>query len=77
MVWILEEGRRRYGVGITSPVCVLLDRGGNIIKNGNLKVDMLDMKAVPSLVELFRNLYGVLMVICLCLCLNSVDFTHH
>jgi len=61
-VWLLEEGRRRFGVGLTSQVCVLLDRGGTVYKNGNIKVDVLDMKVIPSLVELFRHLYSTLMV---------------
>lgn len=61
LVKVLEDGKRRHGVGLHSQVCVLLDRGGTVWKNGYRKVDVLDMNVIPRLVDLFRHLYSTMM----------------
>jgi hypothetical protein len=56
-VKILEEGRQRYQVGIERQLCLLLDRGGMVYKNGEKKKEKLDMSVIPALVELIRHMY--------------------
>ena len=62
MVRLLEEGRKRYQIGIDHQICVLMDRAGTVWKNGKRKVDKLDMAVIPGLIQLFRHLYSVLTV---------------
>jgi len=58
-VWLLEQGRREYGVGTHTQICVLLDRGP-VMKNGKRKIEKLDMGVVPKLVELFKMLFSTI-----------------
>ncbi len=58
----LRQGERQFGIGVHKPMCVLIDRGGTVVKNGVLKREMLDMSVVPRLVELFRHLYRTVLV---------------
>ena len=62
IVSVLEEGKRLYDVGTKRQMCLLLDRGGEIWKNGKKKVDKRDLGVIPALVDLFRHLYGTIMV---------------
>jgi len=75
MVHILEQGKKLYGVGTERPLCVLMDRGGTVFRNGKKKVEKLDMSVMPKLVDLFRHIYHTFTVrigdyMCAC-CLQS------
>ena len=59
---MLEQGRQEYGVGIDNQICLLLDRGGTVFRNGNKKQEKLDMGVIPNLVKLLRHLYGTIAV---------------
>ncbi len=59
---MLEEGRRKYGVGVAHPVCVLVDRAGTVWIDGEEKVDKLDLSVIRPLIKLFNHLYTVLTV---------------
>ena len=59
---ILEEGKRLYGVGTERPVCVLMDRGGTVYRNGKKKIEKFDMGVMPKLVDLFRHVYSTFVV---------------
>ena len=61
IVSVLEEGRAQYGVGVSRPVCMILDRGP-YERNGEPKVDKMDMSVIPNLVKLFQHLYSTVMV---------------
>ena len=43
VVSMLEEGKQLYGVGSDKQLCLLLDRGGTIKRNGSRKVEKMDM----------------------------------
>jgi len=58
---MLEEGKQLYGVGLDKQLCLLLDRGGAIKRNGSRKVEKMDMAVIPNLIELFRHLTSVLL----------------
>jgi hypothetical protein len=62
LVSVLERGRRQYGVGVTKQMCILMDRGGLLVKDGEKKVEVLDMGVVPRLVELVRHVVGTVKV---------------
>ena len=59
---MLEEGVRKYGIGKERQMCVLLDRGGTVVRKGKKKIEKLDFGVVPQLVNLFRHLFQVLHV---------------
>lgn len=59
---LLEEGRVKYGIGTTHQMCILMDRGGTVFKNGQKKLDKLDMGVIPALVDVLRHLYGTIQV---------------
>jgi hypothetical protein len=61
IVSVLEQGRAEYGVGVSRPVCMLMDRGP-YERNGEPKVDKMDMSVIPNLVKLFQHLYSTVMV---------------
>ena len=61
IVSLLEQGRKRYGVGVSRPVCLILDRGP-YERDGEPKVDKMDMSVIPNLVKVFQHLYGTVMV---------------
>jgi len=52
----------KYGVGVTKQICILLDRGGVVHRNGKKKQEKLDMGVIPNLVLLLRHLYSTLAV---------------
>ena len=52
----IEEGRKLHGVGREKQMCILIDRGGTVRRNGEYKVEVLDMNIVPRVAELVRNL---------------------
>ena len=62
VVHLLEQGKQLYDVGVDKQLCLLLDRGGSIKRNGSRKVEKMDMSVIPNLVELFRHLTHVLLV---------------
>ena len=62
LVHILEEGKRLYGVGTERPMCVLMDRGGTVYRNGKKKIEKFDMSVMPKLVDLFRHVYSTFVV---------------
>ena len=62
IVHLIEQGRARYGVGLTTPLTLLIDRGGTVFRNGKKKQEKLDMGVIPNLVILLRNLYTTLSV---------------
>lgn len=62
VVSVLEQGKVLYGVGQDRQLCLLLDRGGTIKRNGSRKLEKLDMSVIPNLIELFRHLATVLVV---------------
>jgi hypothetical protein len=62
LVSVLERGRRLYGVGVTKQMCILMDRGGLLVKDGEKKVEVLDMGVVPRLVDLVRHVVGTVKV---------------
>lgn len=62
MVHVLEQGKKLYGVGTERPLCVLMDRGGTVFRNGKKKVEKLDMSVMPKLVDLFRHIYHTFTV---------------
>lgn len=55
VVSLLEQGRKQYSLGIERPLCILIDRGGQLIKNGHYKIDGADFSVVPRLVELMKH----------------------
>ena len=59
MVSIIEEGIRKYGIGTSRQVCVLLDRS-TYLRSGIKKKE--DMSAIPNLVKLFQHLYVTIIV---------------
>jgi hypothetical protein len=61
-VSVLEEGRRRFGVGTERQMCVLLDRAGTVFRNGKKKIEKFDMAVIPNLLELFRHMYSTFTV---------------
>lgn len=61
IVRLIEEGRQRFGVGVTSQMCVLMDRGGQVYRNTEKKKEKLDMSVIPALLELFRHLYSTIV----------------
>jgi hypothetical protein len=58
----IEEGVQQYGVGIQTQLCVLLDRGGIIMVNGQEKIEKFEFSVIPNLVSLFRYMYPVILV---------------
>lgn len=62
IVHLLEQGRERYGVGLTTQMCLILDRGGAVLRNGKKKQEKRDMGVIPNLVILLRHLYGTIAV---------------
>jgi len=62
IVHLMEEGRERYGVGLTTQMCLILDRGGAVLRNGKKKQEKRDMSVIPNLVTLLRHLYGTITV---------------
>lgn len=60
MVSVLEEGKRRFGVGTERQMCVILDRGGTVARGGKPKIEKRDFSAIPNLVILFRHLFSTL-----------------
>lgn len=61
MVAALEEGKRKYGVGVTKQMCLILDRGGTVIRSGKKKIEKRDFSAIPNLVTLFRHLFNTII----------------
>jgi hypothetical protein len=61
LVHLLEEGKRRYGVGVDKQCCILMDRGGTVLRTGKKKVERLDFTAIPNLLLLFRHMFNTLM----------------
>ena len=59
MVSLIEQGRKKYGVAVNRPVCLILDRGP-YERHGVPKIDKMDMSVIPNLVKLFQHLYGTL-----------------
>ena len=59
MVSVIEEGIRKYGVGTSRQVCVLLDRS-TYLRAGVKKKE--DMSVIPNLVKLFQHLYSTITV---------------
>jgi hypothetical protein len=59
MVSVIEEGIRKYGVGTSRQVCVLLDRS-TYLRSGVKKKE--DMSVIPNLVKLFQHLYSTIIV---------------
>ena len=57
---ILETGRRQYGVGLSTQMCVILDRGPVEWVSGRRKSEM-DMSVLPNLLNLFRHVYSTVM----------------
>ena len=43
-------------------MCVLIDRAGTVYRNGQRKVEKLDMAVLPNLLELFRHMYHIFTV---------------
>ena len=65
MVWLLEKGRKLYGVGSSKQVCVILDRGDykrpdGVVKNG--KHDKIDWFLLGKLIKLYSMLYSTINV---------------
>eukprot|EP01038_Epipyxis_sp_PR26KG_P012754 gene12754-17100_t len=60
-VHVIEQGRELYGVGIDKEVCVLIDRGGTVYRNGQKKQEKRDFNVIPNLVELVRHLYSTIV----------------
>ena len=63
IISLIEKGRTLYGVGTERQMCILLDRGGTVIKNGEHKIEMLNMSILPDVVELVRTIVATLQVI--------------
>jgi len=55
-VWVLEQGRLKYGAGSTSPICVILDRGP-YYRGGKSHGALPDFSVVPRLVDVFKTLF--------------------
>ena len=51
-----------YGVGTERQMCLLVDRGGTVRRNGEYKVEVQSMAVVPHVVELLRKLVGTINV---------------
>jgi hypothetical protein len=43
-------------------MCLILDRGGAVLRNGKKKQEKRDMGVIPNLVILLRHLYGTIAV---------------
>ena len=43
-------------------MCVLMDRGGTVYRNGKKKIEKFDMGVMPKLVDLFRHVYSTFVV---------------
>ena len=59
-VSMLEQGREKYGVGVSRPVCIILDRGP-YERHGEAKIDKMDMSVIPNLVKLFQLMYSTII----------------
>jgi len=59
MVWILEQGREKYGVGREKEVCVIIDR--TAVSGLPPKEEKFDRKIITRLIELFRMLYSTIL----------------
>jgi hypothetical protein len=60
ITWIIEKGRREYGVGSDRPCCMIIDR--NPVEGFIKKEETFDMKVIPNIVALMRQLVSTLSV---------------
>ena len=74
MVSIIEEGIRKYGIGTSRQVCVLLDRS-TYLRSGIKKKE--DMSAIPNLVKLFQHLYVTIIVSLFCFLILIIHYICH
>jgi hypothetical protein len=61
MVYLIEKGIQKYGIGTHRQVCVILDRG-TYLKKGQKTKKKEDMSVIPNLVKLFQTLYSTINV---------------
>ena len=58
-MWVLEQGRAKYGAGASQPICVVMDRGP-FFRNGKSKGNLPDFSVIPRLVEVLKTLFGTI-----------------
>jgi hypothetical protein len=61
LTYILEQGRLLYGVGVTTKLYLILDRGPVEWKHKKGKGGDMDMSVIPNLANLFRHIYSTVM----------------
>jgi hypothetical protein len=58
----IEEGQRLYGVGTQRQMCLLIDRGGSVRRNGVPKVEVRDMAMLPRVAVLVNTIVNTVQV---------------
>jgi hypothetical protein len=58
----IEEGQRLYGVGTQRQMCLLIDRGGSVRRNGVPKVEVRDMAVLPRVAVLVNTIVNTVQV---------------
>lgn len=61
LVYMLERGRREWGIGPERGFCMIVDRTDAVRRStGEVMTDQFDFSVIPNLIELFRVIYSTL-----------------